>query len=248
MSSGIYQIIINEKGYIGSSNNVKRRKNEHLSMLSRNKHVNKKLQNIYNKYQNIQFKILLSCNIDELEKLENEYLNNKLFNNELNIKDAARGGFLIGEKHKRSKITENKAINIIELINKGLSSLEISNELNISYYIVNNIKTKKLWKHLSYLINDFNERDLKFIQLCKEGYYFRYCLKESNIKEKRGRELFSLYSNNNFKRPNRKYTFEIMEKIREEYKFGKNITQLSKEFGINEGTIFLVINNKIYTR
>jgi Mor family transcriptional regulator len=39
-----------------------------------------------------------------------------------------------------------------------------------------------------------------------------------------------------------------MEKIREEYKFGKNITQLSKEFGINEGTIFLVINNKIYTR
>ena len=58
MNSGIYQIVINNKGYIGSTNNFSRRKNEHISLLKRNTHTNKKLQNSYNKYKKFNFNIL----------------------------------------------------------------------------------------------------------------------------------------------------------------------------------------------
>lgn len=49
---GIYAItnLINNKVYIGSSCNLKSRKYEHFRLLKNNKHVNKYLQNSFNKY------------------------------------------------------------------------------------------------------------------------------------------------------------------------------------------------------
>src|ERR1039458_145551 len=50
--AGIYSIycIANEKQYIGSSVNIKRRFREHRSKLSRNIHTCRHLQNAWNKY------------------------------------------------------------------------------------------------------------------------------------------------------------------------------------------------------
>ena len=65
MLSGIYKITnkVNGKFYIGSANNLKRRKWEHFCNLKHNKHCNKKLQYSYNKYskENFKFEILSNC-------------------------------------------------------------------------------------------------------------------------------------------------------------------------------------------
>src|SRR3989304_8634000 len=63
--SGIYEIrnIINNKIYIGSTKNLKRREADHFRSLCDNIHRNKYLQRSFNKYgkENFEFKILLIC-------------------------------------------------------------------------------------------------------------------------------------------------------------------------------------------
>lgn len=68
--------IPNNRAYIGQSKNIKRRWNEHYSMLKHNKHTNAHLQNCYNKYgkTSLFFTILESCTKD-LSAREKYYLN-----------------------------------------------------------------------------------------------------------------------------------------------------------------------------
>lgn len=85
--SGIYCIIntINNKQYIGSSKLVRKRLLQHKNYLIKNKHINKKLQNSWNKYtdENFHCIILEYCNIDKLFEREQYYIDN--LKPELNI-------------------------------------------------------------------------------------------------------------------------------------------------------------------
>lgn len=78
MKSGIYKIknLVNEKFYIGSSNNVKRRWMEHNKLLRGNKHPNIYLQSAWNKYWefNFEFSILEYCNLENLIEREQFFL------------------------------------------------------------------------------------------------------------------------------------------------------------------------------
>ena len=71
---GIYMIYsnIDNRVYIGSSKNIKRRLERHLSELKLNKHKNIHLQRFSNKYgiENIKWKILDNCIEDDLLSLE----------------------------------------------------------------------------------------------------------------------------------------------------------------------------------
>lgn len=82
--SGIYKIknISNNKIYIGSSNDVYKRKNEHFSSLERSEHCNSHLQRAYNIYgkNNFRFEILEICEEKDLLKIEQKYLD-KYFDN-----------------------------------------------------------------------------------------------------------------------------------------------------------------------
>lgn len=82
--SGIYKIknIINNKIYIGSSNNIYKRKNEHFSALKNGSHCNAHLQRAYNFYgeNNFIFEIIETCNEIDLLKVEQKYLD-KYFDN-----------------------------------------------------------------------------------------------------------------------------------------------------------------------
>ena len=74
-SSGIYIIknIVNNKIYIGSTKNFKKRIKEHLLLLNNNAHSNKKLQNAINKYTFVNFKIMffpLNISRNELFDIE----------------------------------------------------------------------------------------------------------------------------------------------------------------------------------
>lgn len=77
--TGIYKISnsINSNIYIGSATSLYGRYWQHKSLLSRNKHYNKKLQNFVNKYGigKINFSVLEFCNVENLIIREQEYLN-----------------------------------------------------------------------------------------------------------------------------------------------------------------------------
>jgi len=76
---GIYSIInkINGLIYIGSTNHLYHRKNQHFSLLNLNKHFNKKLQNSWNKYGHDQFEfsIIEECNLADLKIKEQFWIN-----------------------------------------------------------------------------------------------------------------------------------------------------------------------------
>ena len=75
---GVYCIRckVNNKAYIGSSANIKRRWTEHKSLLKTGKHPNKQLQEDYNKYgaDNFLYLTLINCKSQMLLKYESMYV------------------------------------------------------------------------------------------------------------------------------------------------------------------------------
>lgn len=61
--------------YVGQAQNFNRRKAQHLYEIKNQKHSNSKLQNVYNKYGEPQFQILEYCEVEELNTIEQWYLN-----------------------------------------------------------------------------------------------------------------------------------------------------------------------------
>lgn len=75
---GIYAItnLVNNKKYIGQAVDIEDRWKDHIRDLNNNKHHNPPLQNAWNKYgmDNFSFSILCECDVEELNKLEIEYI------------------------------------------------------------------------------------------------------------------------------------------------------------------------------
>jgi len=78
MKSGVYQIknVINNKLYIGSSNNVTKRWISHKSLLENKKHKNKYLINAWHKYgrNSFIFSVIEYVEIDKLIEREQHYI------------------------------------------------------------------------------------------------------------------------------------------------------------------------------
>jgi group I intron endonuclease len=78
MTSGIYRLN-GPKGYyyIGSSNQIERRTTKHFQHLRENKHINKHLQNVYNKYKGFSWtwECIKKAPETRLLKEEQKYLN-----------------------------------------------------------------------------------------------------------------------------------------------------------------------------
>ena len=106
MLSGIYQIrnLVDNKIYIGSTKNFKKREKSHFSRLKNKTHHSLYLQNAYNKYgqENFIFEILLIVkNQEELLRIEQTYLDEiKPFSpNGYNISKSATNCVLHGESN-----------------------------------------------------------------------------------------------------------------------------------------------------
>lgn len=100
---GIYKIVnsINNKLYIGSSNDIKSRISSHKNKLKKGKHHSIKLQRAVNKYGicSFVFEIIEECNIDELLTKEQYYINLfDSYNNGYNSTQFA-GRPMLGKKH-----------------------------------------------------------------------------------------------------------------------------------------------------
>ena len=100
--SGIYRILnkVNNKCYVGSSNNVKQRISHHKCDLRKNWHENKHLQFAWNKYkeENFEFIILLFCKRNILIEKEQQMIDfYDAYNKGYNLCPAA--GSCLGYKH-----------------------------------------------------------------------------------------------------------------------------------------------------
>jgi group I intron endonuclease len=74
-TSGIYKIFLgNNFYYHGQSSNLKKREQQHMRELKGKYHRNKKLQFIYNKYEKFDFRILLFCDVKNLNFYEQQLL------------------------------------------------------------------------------------------------------------------------------------------------------------------------------
>ena len=134
MKSGIYQIInkVNGKSYIGSSKNIKRRKQQHFSLLKKNKNHSKLLQRAFNKYkeENFEFIILALCDEENLFKLEQYFVDTLKPEYNICIENVAvpigidKTNIIYTEEHRQIKI--NSALKRIQTdVNFGWKSKKL---------------------------------------------------------------------------------------------------------------------------
>lgn len=188
--SGIYKIenILNGKIYVGQSCNVYDREKQHTCELRQGKHFNKHLQNAVNEYgiENFKFSLLEECkkaDLDEREKFwikELQSANKKYgYNNSLGgqtnriVSDETRQLLRKsqeGEKSHSAKINECMAKKIIALLLDGKSIHKIADELKISHKIVEGIRSKRKWKHLT--------KNIKFP--CKRSTQYKWVSRVPN--------------------------------------------------------------------
>ncbi len=169
MNSGLYKITntINNKYYIGSSSNLKRRFRDHKKNLEENKHSNKHLQASYNKYgkEAFIFEIIKFVSKEKLIEEEQALLNTLDFNKVYNQATRAEAG---GSNVQRIPIY---LLNLKgEIITKYNSMTEARHALNRSTLelkdcnngrIILNMLTKT--KHRAVTI-DFYENNLDIIK------------------------------------------------------------------------------------
>lgn len=95
---GIYKIQIGKYNYIGQSQDITKRISYHQRDLVKNKHGNNYMQNVFNKYKTLEYKILFKCKKEFLTILEQVCINYYSKNN-LNLAPA---GKYFTEKHKQN--------------------------------------------------------------------------------------------------------------------------------------------------
>jgi group I intron endonuclease len=91
IKTGIYGLEINQKLYIGSANDLYHRLHAHKSALLKKTHVNKKLQNNFNKYCTILFIVLEYCTKEN--KIDREQLYLDSLKPLLNIRTTAEANY-----------------------------------------------------------------------------------------------------------------------------------------------------------
>lgn len=188
MNSGIYKIInlINNKIYIGSAINLKRREYEHFRMLEKNIHYNDYLQRSYNKYkqENFKFEIITLCNKEELINLEQYYIdtlkpeyNNcktagsmlgfKFSDESKSLKSKQTTQQIINQKEKgltnsKLKLTTKEVIEIKKLLAYNWSGREIAKLYKVADTTVNAIKNHNSWKEVpDYIVPDDEKHLIK---------------------------------------------------------------------------------------
>lgn len=134
MKTGIYMIRnkVNNKAYIGQAVDIDVRWATHINELNGNKHINRYLQNAWNKYgaDNFEFTIICQCLEQDLDRLEIHYIAHyHTFYRDGGYNLTLGGGGSRGYKHtdeQRAKMSEaiKEAMNRPEVRKKHLESVK----------------------------------------------------------------------------------------------------------------------------
>lgn len=151
---GIYKITntINNKYYIGSSDDVYKRWKDHIYYLNRNKHINKHLQNAWNKYDEeyFKFEIIEKCNHKDKFIREQFYLDklNPFDENGYNICKQANGG-------KNGSISNEIITEIKSMLKYGYRTIEISKNFNIDKRSIESIRLLDSYSNITVEYNKY---------------------------------------------------------------------------------------------
>ena len=137
---GIYALYWWDKDliYIGKSDNISRRFNEHKLCMIKGTHTNYKVQRAYNKYGFPDFITIQECSLIDINKLE--VLWQEEFNSlkSLDLIKAGIGGS--GVDASRSKYSKLQILQLFRLLrNPNLSYKSISDKTGVSYGNISNI-------------------------------------------------------------------------------------------------------------
>lgn len=221
LNSGVYIITYNNKNYVGSSSNLKKRLREHFSCLKKNNHPNKRLQNAYNKYGEFCFsyKIVATCPPEYLIKLEQWFIDNT--KNTVNLNPFAyssKGRKVL--KKTRIKISKALTGKIVSEETKQLLSLA---KLGKPHYVSEETKTK---------MSEAGKRKV-FSEKHKENLRIAALNRSKNLSEK-------VKGKNN---PSAKLNLEIVREIRSSM---LSVKELADKFNVAKMTIYKIKNNKIW--
>jgi len=183
---GIYCIenLVDGKGYIGQSKDIKRRFICHLSNLRKNKHGNIHLQRAWNKYgeKSFGFNILELCDSNLLDDREifniEQY---KVFSGVYNLKDGGTNGIKYSKESrlKISRYRQNLPQQVIENMREAQESIPIL-QIDMNGNIINewsgareaakelNIAQSCIWRCVNHIERNYTYKT--FIWLDKKEY------------------------------------------------------------------------------
>jgi group I intron endonuclease len=246
--SGIYKIvnILDGKIYIGSSSNFCKRWNGHITCLRKNKHHSPHLQNAWNKYGEENFKFEIVEVVEDFNKLferEQYYIDlYKCFGH-----DGYNAAKIVTEfdqyKFKQAKnLSEEQKQEIRNIFREGiLTQDQIAEKYNTTRSIIRWVLYKdkegyKLPERVKLvsdetkeeIIKDFEENCLVVGDLSK-----KYDIKNSSIKK-------FLHKHYEFEPV---FTVKFMLEIREQFKSGQTIKELSDKLQLEEYQIKKLLKN-----
>ena len=212
----IYKILckVNNKFYIGRAVNFDKRISIHKSRLKNNKHVNKYLQNLWNKYgeENFEFLILETCDRQHICDREQYYLD--LF------------------------IGTDKCVNISKSSNNNTSSSTLETRLKISA----SNKGKKHSESVKKLLS-IKHKGKKLSCITKQKIKEARA-KQVMMPHEEQTKLKISKSNSGEKNSQAKLTWEIVKQIREQYSNGIKQKELMKIYNISSTCVSNIINHK----
>jgi len=221
LNSGVYIITYNNKNYVGSSSNLKKRIREHFSCLKRNTHPNSRLQRAFNKYgiEAFSYKIISTCPPEYLVKLEQWFIDNT--KNTVNLNPFAYSSKgRVPKKSTRKKISKALMGRII--------SEETRQLLSKSKLGKPQPKSKETKEKMSKA-----KKGIVFLEEHKQK------LKESALKRSKNLSDRVLGERN----PSAKLNWKIVKTIRESK---DTVANLSSIYGVAKMTIYKIKNNKIW--
>jgi group I intron endonuclease len=176
--SGIYKITnkINNMFYIGSSTDCFRRFYQHINNLEKSKHINKQLQNAYNKYGKEFFTFEVVQEIERPKGIKTKtFQSNYLFPSEYEIINQYDFNLLYNATRQATGYTEHMCNE--ENIKKAIETRRKNSNIIYCYdYSGNIINTFQLKKDISI---SFSKKNLENIY--KNNYYSEYNMSNEEV-------------------------------------------------------------------
>lgn len=263
--SGIYKIYClgNKKAYIGSSVNVRKRRNQHLHHLRKGNHPNSYLQHSYDKYGefSFSFSLVLECEPEQLlAREENQIKEHKSFAEGFNLVETPTKSML-GFKHsEETKAKLSAAANARKVPTSCILSGEQVRQMRQEFF--DGERNSALAE--KYQIHRKTVRECVFLTTHKhipcdiEGYEEMIeNLKEAKKRGERPRsrgwkhseefkEKLLAVGSKPWPADKRALTPEQIRVIRYRAAQGETYRVLSEEFGVNQNSISKIVRRLTY--
>ena len=270
---GIYVITnkVNNKVYIGQTENIELRFSQHLNMLRANRRTNKHMQNVYNKYgeENFVFDTIYIAekheNLNHLERIfislyktnEQEIGYNKTNGGEgYFLNDEIKNKISFNSRGKNSDLDFNIVRRIKMAIACGMDRSEVADLFKINKRRITDIVIGKNFYYVNPELNDvihhlkqemIDRRNMSIVELYDNGLRICEICKLHNLSESVVEKAIYKYRHTNKNYKLRKICKNDEPEIVRLY-FKENISsvKLAKLYNVSSTTIISIINDYKY--